>query len=83
MEKHESNTRDLQDDRKQGNIHIIGVAEGEEKERRFKIYLKKLWLKTFEIQRKHMKIQEEQRAPKKLSPNRPTPRHIIKKNGKS
>ena len=29
------------------------------------------------------KIQEAQRAPNKLNPNRPTPRHIIIKNGKS
>ena len=29
-----------------------------------------------------IKIQEAQRAPNKLNPNRPTPRHIIIKNGK-
>ena len=27
--------------------------------------------------------QEEQRVPNKINPNRPTPRHIIIKNGKS
>ena len=29
-----------------------------------------------------IKIQQAQRAPNKLNPNRPTPRHIIIKNGK-
>ena len=30
----------------------------------------------------YIKIQEAQRAPNKLKPNRPMPRHIIIKNGK-
>ena len=48
MEKHESNIRDLWDNIKRANLHIIGISEGKEKGR-LKIYLKKLWLKAFQI----------------------------------
>ena len=33
MKKHESNIRDLWDNTKQANLHIIGIPEGEEKEK--------------------------------------------------
>ena len=49
MKKHESNVRNLWDNIKQANLHTIGIAEGEEKEKGIKIYLKKLQLKTFQI----------------------------------
>ena len=48
------------------------------KKRGLKIYLKKLWLKPFQIQKDtDFKIQEAHRAPNKLNPNRPTPRHVL------
>ena len=49
MKKHESNIRDLWDNKKWANLCIIRIPEGEEKEKGLKIYLKKLWLKTFQI----------------------------------
>ena len=46
--KREDTLRDLWDNIKQNNIHIIGVPEGEERERKGqKNYLKILWQKTF------------------------------------
>ena len=48
MKKHESNIRDLWDNIKQANLHIIGIPEGEEKVKG-KIYLKKFSLETFQI----------------------------------
>ena len=48
MQKHESNIRDLWDNIKQINLHIIGILEGEKK-RELKIYLKQLCLKIFKI----------------------------------
>ena len=48
MKKHESNIRDLWDNIKWANLHIIGIPEGEEKEKGLKIYLKNLTLKTFQ-----------------------------------
>ena len=47
--KNESNMRDLWDNKKRANLHRIGIPEGEVKEKWLKIYLKKLWLKTFQI----------------------------------
>ena len=49
IKKHESNTRDPSDNIKWANLRIIGTLEGKEKEKGFKIYLKKLQLKTFQI----------------------------------
>ncbi len=51
MKKQESNIRDLWDNIKWANLHIIRIPEEEEKERGLKIYLKKLSLETFQIQR--------------------------------
>ena len=42
MKKHKSNIRDPWDNIKCANLCIIGIAEGEEKKRGLKIYLKKL-----------------------------------------
>ena len=50
MKKYESNIRNLWDNIKGANLRIIGIPEGEEKKkRRLKMYLKKLWLKIFQI----------------------------------
>ena len=49
MNKHESNIRDLWNNIKQANLYILGNPEEKKKKRGFKIYLKKLWLKTFQI----------------------------------
>ena len=46
-EKNESNIRDLWDNIKWATLCIIGIPEGEEKEKRLKRYLNKLWLKSF------------------------------------
>ena len=45
--------------------------------------MKKLCLKTFQnVKKTDIKMQEAQRAPKKLNRNRPAPRHIIVKMAK-
>ena len=49
MKKYESNVRDPWDNVKWANLRIIGIPEGKEKTRGLKTYLKKLWLKTFQI----------------------------------
>ena len=49
LKKHENNARDLWDNIKHANLWIIGIPEGEEKEKGIEIYLNKLWLKTFQI----------------------------------
>ena len=46
VKKHESKIRELWDNIKQANLHMIRISQ---KRRGLKIYLKKLWLKTFQI----------------------------------
>ena len=83
MKKHESNGRDLRDDIKQANLCIIGIPEGKEKEKGIENTFEESMAENFP-NRRHtaIKIQEAQRAPNKLNPNRPTPRHIIIKMAK-
>ena len=47
MEKHESNIRDLWDNIKWDNLCIIGVPEGEEKEKGLEILFKQVMAKNF------------------------------------
>uniref|UniRef100_A0A8D1G682 L1 transposable element RRM domain-containing protein n=1 Tax=Sus scrofa TaxID=9823 RepID=A0A8D1G682_PIG len=78
MKKHESNIRDLWDNIKQANLHIIGTPEEEEKEKGIENIFEEIMAENFpNLKDTDIKIQETQRAPNKLNPNRPTPRHII------
>ena len=49
MKKHESNIGDLWDNIKWANLRIIGIPGGVQKDREWKIYLKKLSLETSQI----------------------------------
>ena len=73
MKKHESNSRDLWDNIKQANLCIIGIPEGEEKEKGIENIFEEIMAENFPyLKDTDIKIQEAQRAP-----NRSTPRHII------
>jgi len=83
MKKHESNRRDLWDNIKWANLCIIGIPEGEEKEKGIENIFEEIITGNFpNLKDTDFKIQEVQRAPNKLNPNRPTPRHIIIKIAK-
>ena len=83
MKKHESNIRDLWDNIKQANLCVIGIPEGEEKEKGVENIFEEIMAENFpNLKDTDIKIQEAQRAPNKLNPNRPTPRHIIIKMAK-
>ena len=76
--KNEERLRNLQDIFKRSNIQIIGVSEGEEKQREklFEQIMKENFpnlAKEIDFQ----EVQEAQRVPKKLDPRKNTPRHII------
>ena len=82
MKKHESNIRDPWDNTKWANLHIIGIP-GEEKEKGVEITFEEIMAENFpNLNDTDIKKQEAQRAPNKLNPNRPTPRHIIIKTAK-
>ena len=74
--KIESNIRDLLDDIKQANLCIIGIPEGKEKEKGIENIFEGIMAENSpNLKDTDIKIQEAQRAPNKLNPNRPTPRH--------
>ena len=68
---------------KQANLCIIGVPEGEAKERGIENIFEKIMSENFpNLKKTDIKIQKAQRASNKFNPNRPTPRHIITKMAK-
>uniref|UniRef100_A0A8D0ME70 L1 transposable element RRM domain-containing protein n=1 Tax=Sus scrofa TaxID=9823 RepID=A0A8D0ME70_PIG len=78
VKQHESNIRDPWDNIEQANLHIIGISEGEEKEKGIENIFKEIMAENFpNLKETDIKIQEAQKAPNKLSPNKPIPRHII------
>ena len=75
--------RDLWDNIKQANLCIIGITEGEEKEKEIENIFEDIMAENFpNLKHMDIKIQEAQRAPNKLNPKRPRPRHIIIKKAK-
>ena len=83
MEKHESNIRDLWDNIKWANICIIGVPEGEVKEKGLEILFKQVIAKNLlNVKETDINMQEAQRAPNILNLSRAIPIHIIIKRAK-
>ena len=64
---------------KRTNIHIIGVPEGEEREKGTENIFQEIIAENFPNMGKesHTQIQEAQRVPYKINPRRNTPRHIL------
>uniref|UniRef100_A0A8D0PWM2 L1 transposable element RRM domain-containing protein n=1 Tax=Sus scrofa TaxID=9823 RepID=A0A8D0PWM2_PIG len=80
MKTNEESLRELWDNVKCTNVHIIGVPEGEERERKEqKKIFQKIIAETFPNMGKESptQIQETQRVPYKINPRRNTPRHIL------
>uniref|UniRef100_A0A8D1U730 L1 transposable element RRM domain-containing protein n=1 Tax=Sus scrofa TaxID=9823 RepID=A0A8D1U730_PIG len=78
IKKQESNVRDLWDNIKWDNLHIIGIPEGIEKDKGMENIFEEIIAGNLpNLKDTEFKIQKAQRAPNKLNPNRPTPRHII------
>ena len=77
IKKHQSNIRGLWDNTKWANLCIIGILEGgKKKEMGTKNIFEEIMAEKCPNET-DIKIQEAQREPNKLNPNRPTPRHII------
>ena len=76
--------RELQDNMKHNNIHIIGIPEGEEEEQGIENLFEKVMMENFPnlMREKVTQIQETQRVPTKRKPKRATSRHIIIKMAK-
>ena len=84
LRKNEQVVRELQDNMKHNNIHIIGIPEGEEEEQGIENLFKKIMMEDFPnlMREKVTQIQETQRVPIKRNPKRPTSRHMMIKMAK-
>ena len=79
MKGNEDSLRDLWDSIKCNNIRIIGVPEGEEREKGAEKIFEEIILKNFPNTGKEIatQVQEAQRVPYSINPRRNTPRHIV------
>ena len=79
----ENNIQSLLDDIKHANLRIIRLPE-EEREKRIEKVFEEIMAENFSNLKKetNLQVQEAQRVPNKINPNRPTPRYIIIKMAK-
>ena len=84
MKRNEDSLRDLWDNIKHTNIHIIGVPEGEERERGLEKIFEDIIAENFPNMGKEtvIQVQEAQRVPFRINPKRNTPKHIVIKMAK-
>ena len=78
MKRNEDSLRDIWDNIKPTNIHIIGVPEGEKREKEPEKIFEEITVKNFPNMGKEIatEVQEAQRPPGRINPRRNTPRHI-------
>ena len=79
--KNGDSLRDLWDNIKHTKICIIGIPDGEEREKRTKKIFNKIIAENFPNMGKEIvnQVQEAQRVPGRINPRRNTPRHIVMK----
>ena len=79
LKTNEESLRELWDNVKRTNIHIIGVPEGEEREKETEKIFQEIIAENFPTMGTESltQIQEAQQVPYKINPRRNTPRHIL------
>ena len=84
MKRNEDSLRDLWNNIKHNNIRIIGVPEGEEREKGPKKIFEDIIVINFPNMGKEIvnQVQEAQRVPYRINPRRNMPRHILIKVSK-
>ncbi|MCP4034869.1 MAG: hypothetical protein GY734_26970 [Herbaspirillum sp.] len=84
MKRNEERLRDLWDNIKRNNIRIIGVPEGEEREKGPEKIFEEIIVESFPNMEKEITthVQEAQRVPYRINPRRNMPRHIVIKLAK-
>ena len=84
MKRNEDRLKDLWDNMKHNNIRIIGVPEGEEREKGPEKIFEEIIVENFPNMGKKIatQVQEVQRVPYRINPRRNTPRHIVIKVAK-
>ena len=84
MKRNEDSLRDLWDNIKRNNIRIIGVPEGEGREKGPEKIFEEIIVENFPNKGKEIatQVQEAQRVPYRINPRRNTLRHIVIKLAK-
>ena len=84
MKRNEDSLRDLWDNIKQNNIRIIGVPEGEVREKASERICEEIIVENFPNMGKERatQVQEAQQVPYRINPGRNPPRHIVVKLAK-
>ena len=79
MKRNEDSLRDIWGSMKGPNIRIIGVPEGEEREKEPEKIVEEIIVKKFPNMRKEIatQVQEAQRVPGRINPRRNKLRHIV------
>ena len=79
IKRNEDSLRDLRDNVKCPNIRIIGVPEEEDKKKDHEKILEEIIVENFPKMGKEIitQVQETQRVPNRIKPQRNTPRHIL------
>ena len=79
MKRNEDYLRDLRDNIKRNNIRMIGVPEGEKREKGREKILEEIIVENFPNKGKKIatQVQEVQRVPGRINPRRNTTRHIV------
>ena len=81
LKRNEESLRDLWDNIKRTNIRIIGVPEGEEREKGTEKIFQEIIAKNFpNIGKEPLTQIQEARVPYKINPSSNTPRHINQTN---
>ena len=84
MKRNEDSLRDHWDNINGNNIHIIGVPEGEEREKALEKIFEETVVENFPNMGNEIatQVQEVQRVPYRINPRRNTLRHIVIKLGR-
>ena len=84
MKSNEDSLRDLWDNIKHNNVRIIGVSEGEEREKGPEKIFEEIIVENFPNMGKEIatEVQEAQRVPCRINSRRNMPRHIVIKLAK-
>ena len=79
MKRNEDSLRDLWDNIKHNSIRIIGVPEGQEREKGPEKIFEEIIVENFPNMGKEIatQVREAQRVPGRINPRRNTPRHIV------
>ena len=79
MKRNEDSLRDLWDNTKRNSIRIIGVPEGEEREKGPEKIFEEIIVEHFPNMGKEIatQVQDAQRGPGRRNPRRNTPRHVV------